>query len=93
MVLDGDKVAAGDSVYDVAMAESGTVARVTTRGDIEVRFSRGRIARYGPNGMFAGVKRLYWHNPVIEIPRKNDRRVRLVAALLTTLRTHLKDQP
>ncbi|RQH06636.1 hypothetical protein [Paraburkholderia dinghuensis] len=68
-MLDGDRVMAGDTVWDLLLG-AGRVEEVTPDGGFSVRFGTRRTLRYTQDGYFVGVKRVYWFNPVITTPRK-----------------------
>lgn len=70
MILDGEEVLVGDAVYDIARAQTGTVSEVDGAG-CHVSFGAVR-SRYSNGGLFVGVRRLYWRDPILALPRKND---------------------
>jgi hypothetical protein len=83
-MLDGDKVFAGDSVWDLFLG-AGQVEEVTPDGGFSVRFGR-RTMRYAPDGYFSGVKRVFWFNPIIVTPRKGQfRRLEFIKSLVVVL--------
>jgi len=68
--LDGDELRTGDNLYDLF---SEQVVRVmqTNGDDVTVQYPCGTILTFdGPS--FNGVRRLYWHDPRMLIPGKND---------------------
>jgi hypothetical protein len=82
--LDGDRVFADDTVWDLFLG-AGQVEEVTPDGGFSVRFGK-RHMRYTRDGYFSGVKRVYWFNPVVVVPRKGQyRRLELVKSLVDVL--------
>lgn len=69
MVLDGDLVQEGDTLFDVLLGH-GRVSHIG-ENSCRVDFS-GRFVNYYENGLFAGAKRLFWRDPVLFIPRRDN---------------------
>lgn len=69
-MIDGDAVTVGDMVFDVLLGV-GQVRSTSSDGAFDVSFGR-RTMRYATGGTASGVKRVYWRNPVLTIPRKGD---------------------
>ena len=69
--LDNENLSTDDQVYDVVHGY-GTVIS-TSFNAIHVRFPNGTRFTYGADGSYGGVRRLYWHDPVIIPPPKNNR--------------------
>lgn len=70
--MDGVVIAVGDIVYDILLG-AGTVAKLNRDGSYVVAFT-GRQMTYQPGGMFMGLRRLYWGNPIVFIPKKGEER-------------------
>lgn len=70
MILDGDILEVGDTVFDIV---SRSTAEVTAINDetFEVMI-KGRNAIIKQNGYIGTVRRIYWHDPVIFVPGKDD---------------------
>jgi hypothetical protein len=84
-MLDEDKVFAGDTVWDIFLG-AGQVEEVTPDGGFSVRFGSRRTMRYTPDGFFSGVKRVYWFNPIVVVPRKGQyRRIEFIKSLADVL--------
>lgn len=69
--LNNENVTINDRVFDVAQGV-GTVLD-TSFNEITVRFDNGVRISYDSTGHYGGVRRLYWHNPVVLDPPKNIR--------------------
>ncbi|PTR00263.1 hypothetical protein C8K18_10526 [Paraburkholderia sp. GV068] len=83
-MLDGDNVFPQDCVWDIFLG-AGQVEEVTPDGGFSVRFGK-RSMRYTPDGYFSGVKRVYWFNPIVVLPRKGQyRRVEFIKSLVEVL--------
>lgn len=73
-MMDGAGVAIGDSVFDTALG-TGKVEELLLDNRIIVRFyPSNRRAAYGTSGVAHGkqFRTLYWHDPVLFIPLKNE---------------------
>ncbi|WP_333679886.1 hypothetical protein [Dyella sp.] len=71
MKLDGYDVEAGDPVYDLFHGE-GRVKSVTADGHAVVVFG-GRFMTYDDRGIGQhGRRSLYWHNPILLTPMKDE---------------------
>ncbi|MDR6384944.1 hypothetical protein [Paraburkholderia caribensis] len=72
MRLDGYDVTAGDAVYDLYFGD-GRVHSVTADGHMVVTYGN-RMFTYDGRGIGQhGRRSLYWHNPVLVIPAKDER--------------------
>ena len=68
--LDGDEVQVGDTLYD---SVSGATAKVVEVSSSNMALSEsGHVFAVAEDGYLNGVKRFWWHNPVLFTPRKND---------------------
>ena len=90
--LDNDDIALGDKVYDV-MYGPGEVVELKVEGKFRVRFATGMHV-YDERGVRVDSKfrTLYWHDPVVVLPEKDDIRwalaKRLCTAMIEELRAH-----
>ena len=57
-----------DIVYDISNGRGKVVA--LTDSTIEVKFDDGRRISFSPGGYLFGVRRLFWHNPLVIDPPK-----------------------
>ncbi len=72
MRLDGYEVAAGDPVYDLYFGD-GRVHSVTADEHMVVTYGN-RMFTYDGRGIGQhGRRSLYWHNPILVIPAKEER--------------------
>lgn len=67
--INGENVATGDKVYDVAQGYGVVVS--TMFNTIQVHFNTNVRITFDSEGNYGGVRRLYWHNPVVIEPSKN----------------------
>lgn len=68
--MDGAAVELKDSVYDVLLG-TGIVTSLNDDGSFVVSFGVRHVT-YQPDGSMAGVKRLYWRDPVMYVPEKHE---------------------
>lgn len=88
--LNGESVAIGDVVYDVIQGY-GTVLD-TTFNEIAVRFHNGIRITFDPEGRYAGVRRLYWHDPVLIEPAKDKKLWGSLQGILLIVYDYLRKQ-
>lgn len=72
--LDGYEVNLGDTVFDVVYG-MGTVKELLADGRFRVYFAGKNRFVYGSDGRRVDAKTrrtLYWHDPVIAVPAKDD---------------------
>jgi hypothetical protein len=86
-MLDGFAVDVGNIVWDILMGQAGQVAAVSPTS-VTVDFGGGRTLTYFGNGEVAGRRRLYWRNPVLTLPEKNDSQWQLLQAVVDTIRAN-----
>lgn len=67
--LDGFDINIGDKVYDIANGY-GNVSEVTDNKFTVLFLNRRRLTFKG-NGNLSGVKRVFWHDPLILAPPKD----------------------
>lgn len=68
-LIDREIVKLDDRVVDIALGE-GTVIAITPN-DITVKLDNGARVVYDKEGKYGGVKRLYWHYPVVINPPRD----------------------
>lgn len=68
--ISNENVAINDRVYD--LTQGWGVVIDTTFNEIAVRFDSGIRIIFDATGHYNGVRRLYWDNPVVVEPTKND---------------------
>ena len=91
--INKETVKMNDIVYDVVNGRGKVIA--LTDATIEVRFDNGRRITFSPEGYLNGVRRLFWHNPLVLDPPKNlneweyARKVILTTYLLLTDRAEV----
>lgn len=85
--ISNENVAVNDRVYDLTQG-LGTVVD-TTFNEIAVRFDNGVRISFDSTGHYAGVRRLYWHNPVVVEPTKDNRLWVTLVSCIKAVYTHL----
>lgn len=70
-MINGCEVLVGDKVYDIVLG-SAVVIAVELDGAMTVRYPTGNQQRFSTGGMFGSQRRLYWANPFIIDPKKED---------------------
>ena len=91
--LHGEAVEIGDRVFDVSATRGvGKVVALTTIG-IEVQFQTGPRIIYKTDGAQTGKIRptLFWRDPILVVPRKNERGWQHQRAALEAIRNIIKD--
>ncbi|ETD67430.1 hypothetical protein V757_11435 [Pelistega indica] len=68
--MDGSPILLNDLVWDLLLG-TGKVVAINADGSFDVEFGT-RQATYQAGGMLAGVKRLYWANPIQFVPPKQE---------------------
>jgi hypothetical protein len=86
-MLDGFVVDIGNNLYDILLGQMGQVT-VVSQTSITVDFGGNRVLTYVGNGQFAGRRRLYWRDPVLTLPQKNDPQWQLLQAVVNTIRAN-----
>ena len=86
--MDGALVELGDIVYDILLG-AGAVASINHDGSFIVQFDTKRMT-YQPGGVFMGVRRLYWANPIVYLPKKDDgRKLSIIKTVIELLSKEL----
>lgn len=67
--LDGEYVNLDDQVYDLINGKGRVVE--LSNSTVFVHFSNNRRLIFNEKGEYNGVRRLFWHNPIILAPEKN----------------------
>ena len=83
-MMDGDTPQPGDSVHDLLVGH-GFVEHVNSEGSIIVRFGQ-RTMQYTAAGHYGSIRRLYWEDPVVVIPRRREGIVPVLRKLAATIR-------
>lgn len=86
--INNENVSIGDRVYDLTQG-NGTVID-TTFNEIAVRFDNGVRIAFDSTGHYGGVRRLYWHNPIVVEPPKNNSLWVTLVACIKPIYEHLK---
>ena len=89
VVIDREEVFSGDSVYDLVHG-NGTVTQVTGTS-FSVSYS-GKIYNYTTGGFYNGFprQRVFWANPIVGHPTKNDTIWTIVSNMVTALLSELR---
>ena len=66
--INNETVAMGDKLYDLVNGVGKVVS--ISENAIEIKFDNGRRITFNQYGMLNGIRRLYWHNPIIAEPPK-----------------------
>ena len=87
--LDGDEVNVGDTLYD---SVSGATAKVVEVSSTNMALSeKGSVFAVAEDGYLNNVKRFWWHNPVLFVPRRGDAQkivtLRSIAKVIGSCRT------
>lgn len=69
VMISNENAVVGDRVYDIVQGYGQIVD--TAFGDIAVRFDNGIRITFDKDGNYGGVRRLYWHNPIVIEPPKS----------------------
>lgn len=91
MKLDGDLVEVGDYVYHLTLG--GGIVETIRDGIARVRMKRGMgIVNMNDGGIASGRKVFYWSDPILLIPRKNQKAVLDEANRLMAIATQLAQE-
>jgi hypothetical protein len=85
-MLDGYPIVVGDQVFDIVLNRSGTVLSVGPATQFRVDMGGDSPMVYHGNGMFVNVKRLYWRNPILTLPRKADSQWAMIQNVVNAIR-------
>lgn len=85
--INNENVAVNDRVFDITHG-SGIVVS-TQYNDIVVKFDNGLRIAFDSTGSYAGLRRLYWHNPVVVEPPKDKRLWGTLVECIVSIHAHL----
>lgn len=91
--LHGESVAVGDRVFDVSATRGvGQVVAIGVAG-IEVQFQTGPRIIYRHDGAQTGKVRptLFWRDPILVVPRKNEKGWQHQKAALEAIRNIIRE--
>lgn len=86
--LNNENVSVGDRVYDLTQGWGEVID--TTFNEIAVRFDTGIRIAFDSTGHYGGVRRLYWHNPIVVEPPKDNSLWATLTACISAVYGHLK---
>lgn len=88
--MDGAIVELKDIVYDVLLG-TGVVISLNDDASFVVAFGQRHVT-YQEGGYMAGVKRLYWRNPIMYVPKKHEGvKQELIRDVVDLLRARISD--
>lgn len=89
VLIDNEPVAVGDTVYDLIHG-NGTVTQVTGTS-FSAAYS-GRVYNYTTGGFYNGFprQRVFWGNPIVGHPTKNDRVWTIICNMVSALLSELR---
>lgn len=88
VMISSENVSVGDKLYDIVYGY-GEVTSLQY-GDITVLFNKKQRIVFDHSGSLGGVRRLYWHNPVVVEPPKNSSLWGVLVACIKPIYEHLK---
>ena len=83
--MDGCDPEVGDSVHDILLG-AGQIQTLFPNGDMRVHFHDGRTLLYTAQGHFGTVRRLYWENPVVVIPKRRENLISVLRDMAVVIR-------
>lgn len=87
-MISNENAVIGDRVYDIVQGYGQIVD--TAFGDIAVRFDNGIRITFDKNGNYGGVRRLYWHNPIVVEPTKDNKLWQTLRDCLLSIHSYIK---
>lgn len=87
VMISNENVSVNDKVYDIVYGYGQVVD--TKFGDIVVRFNNGMRITFDKTGSYGGVRRLYWHNPIVVEPTKDNKLWQTMRDCLLSLHSYL----
>lgn len=87
VMISNETAVVGDRVYDIVQGYGQIVD--TAFGDIVVRFDNGIRITFDKTGSYGGVRRLYWHNPIVVEPTKDNKLWQTMRDCLLSIRSYL----
>lgn len=88
VMISNENAVVGDRVYDIVQGYGQIVD--TAFGDIAVRFDNGIRITFDKDGNYGGVRRLYWHNPIVVEPTKDNRLWQTMRDCLLSIHSYLR---
>lgn len=85
--INNESVNIGDKVYDITQGW-GTVTAITL-GDIIVKFKNGLRITYDTEGNYGGIRRLFWDNPIVVEPTKDQQLWNTLKSCVLTIHSFL----
>lgn len=85
--ISNENVTTGDRIYDIVQGYGQVVD--TAFGDIVVRFDSGIRITFDSTGSYGGVRRIYWHNPVVVEPTKDNKKWSTLRTCLLSIHSYL----
>lgn len=82
--LNGEPVSVNDRVYDIS--KGGGIVIELAYGEIRVQLDDGSQTHYDSEGNQNGKRFLYWHNPVVIDPPRNETKWVLLKSILETIK-------
>jgi len=87
VMISNETAVVGDRVYDIVQGYGQIVD--TAFGDIVVRFDNGIRITFDKTGSYGGVRRLYWHNPIVVEPTKDNKLWQAMRDCLLSIHSYL----
>lgn len=87
-MISNENAIVGDRVYDIVQGYGQIVD--TAFGDIAVRFDNGIRITFDKDGNYGGVRRLYWHNPIVIEPSKDNKLWQTMRECLLSIHSYLR---
>lgn len=88
VMISNENAIVGDRVYDIVQGYGQIVD--TAFGDIVVRFDNGIRITFDKTGSYGGVRRLYWHNPIVVEPTKDNKLWQTMRDCLLSIHSYLR---
>ena len=88
VMISNENAVVGDLVYDIVQGYGQIVD--TAFNDIVVRFDNGIRITFDKDGNYGGVRRLYWHNPIVIEPTKDNRLWQTMRDCLLSIHSYLR---
>lgn len=89
--LDNEIIFVGNKAYDIIYGYGEVIG--TNFGEIQMRFADGRRISYNYKGEHGPVKRLFWHNPIVVLPTKNNDFWQMLVVCITQIYEFLLKKP
>lgn len=86
--INNEIVSIGDSLYDITHGYGKVINIVFD--EIVVKFKNGLVINFDRDGNYGGVRRLFWHNPVVTEPPKNIDTWEALIKCIQALKLHVK---